>query len=156
MSPSLRVEVEGVDPEIFSLTLLGVDPGIYTDLHQPELANGTFLDALDSIVLPMKVAIANRLSVGDEITLAAEGRTVTLTVAGRLKVGRDAISPYGEQSPTAFVPLSTAQDLPGAPGQVDRVEVVLRPSVDVNRAKADLAQQVGSGCVHFILSLYAA
>lgn len=50
----------------------------------------------------MKVAIANRLSVSDEITLAAEGRTVTLTVAGRLKVGRDAISPYGEQSPTAF------------------------------------------------------
>jgi len=53
---------------------------------------GTFLDALDSIVLPMKVAIANRLSVGDEITLAAEGRTVTLTVAGRLKVGRDAFT----------------------------------------------------------------
>ena len=92
----------------------------------------------------MKVAIANRLSAGDEITLAVEGRTVTLTVAGRLKVGRDAISLYGEQSPMAFVPLSTALDLAGAPGQVDRVEVVLRPSVDVNRAKADLAQQVGS------------
>jgi len=41
-SPSLRVEVKGVEPDISGLTLLGVEPHSYVALFEPELANGTF------------------------------------------------------------------------------------------------------------------
>jgi len=59
VSPSLRVGVGGVDPEIDELILLGVDPKSYAAIHEPELAGGAFLDGPDSIVLPMMVAIEN-------------------------------------------------------------------------------------------------
>ncbi|MEE8389437.1 MAG: FtsX-like permease family protein, partial [Anaerolineae bacterium] len=151
VSPLLRVEVEGVDPEISSLTLLGVDPESYAALHEPELAGGAFLDRPDTIVLPVDTALRHSLNVGDEVALlapsVAEGRAgdrvVVLTIAGRLTVGQDAILPYGGQSPPAFVPLKVAQTLADAPGQVDRVEVALRPGADVEQARANLAQALG-------------
>lgn len=141
-SPSLRVEAELGAPPITELTLLGVDPESYSTLHEPELAGGAFLDEPDTIVLPMAMIINHRLSVGDEVTVAAGGRRVTLTVAGRLSVGQDGILPYGGQPPTAFVLLHTAQTLADALGQVDRVEVALRPGADAVRVKTDLAQAV--------------
>ena len=155
-SPSLRVEVElvlskaegGVDPEIAGaglptvppLTLLGVDPEIYADLHQLELANGAFLDRPDTIVLPMKVAIDHGLNVGDEVTLAAEGRKVTLTVAGRLKLEQD-ITALADAN-IAYVPLAVAQALNGTSGQIGQVEVVLHPGANLDQAKDDLAAQL--------------
>ena len=95
VSPSLRVKVEGVDPQIAGLTLLGVDPEAYQALHEPELAGGAFLNGPDTIVLPMVVAINNHLHAGDEITLLvpsrAEGkagdRVVALTVARAIENG---------------------------------------------------------------------
>jgi len=143
VSPSLRVEAEGVDPEITSLTLRGVDPEPYQALHEPELSGGTFLDEPDSIVLPMMVAIDHGLHVGDEITLRAGERTGTLTVGGRLKLEQD-VTALAE-STIAYVPLSAAQALAGVPGQVDHVEVALRSGADVDRAQANLAGQLGTG-----------
>jgi putative ABC transport system permease protein len=145
VSPSLRVEAESIDPEISKLTLLGVDPESYAALHEPELAGGAFLDQPDTVVLPMVITIDNHLHVGDEITLKAGDRVVALTVAGRLKMESEGVG-VG-QSPTAFVPLNTAQTLAGVSGQIDRVEVVLRPNTDANQVKADLAQQVGTDLV---------
>jgi putative ABC transport system permease protein len=146
VSPSLRVEGEGVRPAISRLTLLGVDPEAYHTLHGPELAGGTFLDEPDAIVLPMMVAIEHGLHIGDEVTLRVPGtvegdvgdRFVTLTVVGRLKMKADSV-PVG-QSPTALVPLRVAGDS----GQIDQVEVALRLGTDIDQAKADLAQRIGT------------
>ncbi len=145
LSPSLRVEAEAIDLAAPRLTLMGVDPDIYHIVHEPQLADGTFLDKPDTIVLPVLVALDNNLRVGDQVVLRAGDRRVSLVVAGRLAAeGRDAVVPRGQMAPVALVPLGTAQTLTGAAGQIDRVEVTLRPGVDVNQAKADLAQRIGT------------
>lgn len=144
VSPSLRVQAEGVRPAIPRLTLLGVDPETYQTLHELELANGAFLDGPDTIALPMMIAIDHGLNVGDEVTVAFEGRKLTLTVSGRLGVDRHAIPPYSAS--TAFVPLEAAQTLrvsENPKGLVDRVQIALRPGADVERVRADLAQAIG-------------
>jgi putative ABC transport system permease protein len=164
VSPSLHVEAElvlsavegGVAPEIAELTLLGVHPEPYAALHEPELTGGAFLDGPDtilikcelcsrgsrsgSIVLPVMVAIENGLSVGDEVTLAVEGRTVTLKVSGRLRLAQD-LEALSEET-VAYVPLDVAQALAGVPGEIDHVAVTLRPGADPDRVKADLAARL--------------
>ncbi len=142
VSPSLRVEAKGVDPQIGELTLLGVDPESYAAIHAPELVGGTFLDEPDAIVLPMAVAIDNGLNVGDTIALQSDGRRETLTVSGRLRLEQD-VTALGDAD-TAYVPLQAAQKLSGAPEQIDRVEVALRPGVDAKQAQTDLAQLLGT------------
>jgi len=145
--PALRVEAEGIHPMIPRLALLGVDPEAYQALHGPELVSGAFLDGPDTLVLPVTIALRHGLHRGDEFTLAAGERTVTLTVSGRLAAEHDGSSLFRETSAMAFVPLDTAQVLAGAPGQIDCVKVALRPGVDVDGAKSALAQQIGTDLV---------
>jgi hypothetical protein len=81
VSPSLRVAAglvldgprsgTGTEPEDARLTLRGVEPRAFAELDHPQLANGTFLDRPDTIVLPMQVAIERGLNVGDVVTLHA-------------------------------------------------------------------------------------
>ncbi len=141
VSPSLRVEVEGVAPQIGELILLGVDPRSYAAVHEPALAGGAFLDEPNTIVLPVLMAIENGLSVGDRITLGAAGRTVTVKISGRLKLARD-LEALGEET-AAHVPLDVAQTLADAPGQIDYVAVTLLPGADPDRTKTVLAAQLG-------------
>ncbi|MCP4541956.1 MAG: FtsX-like permease family protein [Chloroflexi bacterium] len=140
ISPVLRVEVEGVDPEIVELVLLGVDPEVYQELHEPELVGGTFLAELNTIVLPMAVAIDNGLSVGDTIALQLGERRETLTVSGRLRLEQDFTAL--DEANVAYVPLAVAQVLRSSPGQIGRVEVVLHPGADPDQVKMDLTAQV--------------
>ena len=145
--PALRVEAEGIHPAIPRLVLLGVDPEAYRALHEPELVSGAFLDGPDTLVLPVTIALRHGLHKGDEFTLTAGERTVTLTVSGRLAAEHDGNSLFRETSAMAFVPLDAAQILAGAPGQIDCVQVALRPGVDVDWAKSALAQQIGTDLV---------
>ncbi len=141
VSPSLRVEVEGVDPEIGELILLGVDPESYAAIHEPELANGAFLDRPDTIVLPMELALESGLNVGDKVAVAVDAQRLTLAVAGRLRIEWDRTVMTGEAA--AYVPLEVVQTLAGGHWQIDRVEVTLRPGVDAKEAKTELSQTVG-------------
>ena len=149
LSPSLRVEAEVVRPAIPRLTLLGVDPAAYQAVHQPELANGTFLGGPDTIVLPIGVAMDAGLNVGDEMALLGVGdRTVsgnaqdviTLTVAGRLRLEED-LDALGETA-VAYVPLEVAQNLRGVPGRVGHIAIALRAGTGLEQAKAALSAQL--------------
>ncbi|MFQ5435883.1 MAG: ABC transporter permease, partial [Anaerolineae bacterium] len=74
IAPSLELSASSLD--ISSLTLLGVEPDSYQVLHQLELAGGHFLDSPNSIVLPVSLALANGLYVGDEMVLrVGDGET---------------------------------------------------------------------------------
>ncbi len=149
-SPSLRVEAGGIDPALPRQVLLGVDPVAYVRLHQPELADGSFLDGPQTIVLPMAVAASRGLRTGDQLTLrfpgAATASTVTLTVAGRL-AAQGEIEALAADSGIAFVPLDVAQALAGTPGGLSSVEVSLRPGVAIDQARSDLSQALGSDLV---------
>jgi putative ABC transport system permease protein len=145
-SPSLRIEADRVDPAMPRQVLLGVDPAAYVLLHEPELVDGSFLDGPGTIVLPMAVATSWGLRTGDEVALgslgAANGRTVSLTVAGQLEAQRE-LEALAADSSVAFVPLGVAQALAGAPGGLSSIEVSLRPGVGIDRARNDLSQMLG-------------
>ncbi|MFZ5915978.1 MAG: ABC transporter permease, partial [Chloroflexota bacterium] len=142
LSPMLHVEAEGVNPIIPRLVLAGVDPQVYQTLHQPDLAGGDFLDRPDTVVLPVAIALGHNLNIGDAVTLRLGERSVTLTVAGRLETETNVEALAGGSS-TAFAPLPAAQSLLGAPGQLDRVQIALRPGADVEQTRAELARTLG-------------
>jgi putative ABC transport system permease protein len=145
VSAELSVDVVAHVPDTIETTIVGVDPKGYVEIYQPELVNGTFLDGPDTIVLPMALAIQNGLNVGDEVTLAYGKCSTRLVVVGRLKVEQDLSAVDG--APAAYVPLETAQYLVGAPDQIDRVAVTLRPGVDVKQFRSNLSYQLGDDLV---------
>ncbi len=133
--------VEGdTERETHELTLLGVNPESYAGLHEPELADGAFLDGPNTIVLPMAVAMDHGLSVGDQVVLKLGQRLETLTVAGRLQL-EPGVTALAERR-VAYTQLEIAQDLRSQRGQIGRVEVVLRPGAVPNRVKADLTRRL--------------
>ncbi|MFZ5918686.1 MAG: FtsX-like permease family protein [Chloroflexota bacterium] len=144
-SPSLHAKATMIVPQIPSLVLLGVEPGPYQALHEPELAGGAFLDGPDSIVLPLDIALRHGLHTGDEITLAVGDLALTLTVAGRLNVEPGSL-PTG-LAPVAYVPLEVAQTLVGASEQIDRIELALRPGSDIGQTQTTLATQLGQDLI---------
>jgi putative ABC transport system permease protein len=147
LSPSLRVKagITGAGLPTVPLTLLGVHPETYQALHEPELANGAFLDGPDTIVLPMVIAIDRGLNVGDEIVLGLGESRLTFTVSGRLKLEQDIA--VLDETTVAYVPLAMAQTLNDMPGQIDHIAVVLRPGAGLDQVKADLAMQLGDELV---------
>jgi putative ABC transport system permease protein len=145
---SLRLTAQTADPQLplATLPLVGVDPA-YADLHRPELADGQFLPAENSIVVPATLAIRNNWRTGDEIQLRVNGQPVALEISGRLKHSPDqAIA----QTPNPLVPLGVAQSLvsdPPVPDPIDRIEIKLRPGADADRVRAALASQLGAELV---------
>ena len=123
-----------------SLEIIGTELPLYAEIYRPELANGRFPAAANAIILPMTVALQNNLNVGDEITLAADGRRQTFIVAGRLKLETGSV--IGQKT-TAFVPLAAAQELAGLPNQVDHIDVLLAADANLDEAKSSLSQQLG-------------
>ncbi|MCP5101622.1 MAG: FtsX-like permease family protein, partial [Chloroflexi bacterium] len=125
-TPLLSLTSQATTPAIDDLNLLGVDPETYQALHQPQLAGGAFLDTPDTILLPVLMAVEHGLQVGDEVVVMANGRSRTLTLAGRLKIetGLENLS----ATKTAIVPLSIAQALAGTPNQIDQIDILISPT----------------------------
>ena len=149
-SPSLSLDAQisnpagrgasGLQPPI-SISLLGVEPDVYRRVHQPGLADGDFLPAENSIALPAAFAIRNGFRTGDEIQLGVEGREVTAKVSGRLKEEAPSL---GQLDQLSYIPLPLGQQLADAPNQIDRLEIKLRAGADAEKARADLASQLGA------------
>ncbi len=126
---------------LFTNNLVGVDPASYQALRKPELADGTFLSTDNAIVVPAALAIRNGWRTGDAIQLGSRDRVAQVTLGGRLKT--EAGIPLGA-TPSALVPLSIAQQLAGAPGQIDHIEIQLRAGADVEKTRAELASALGA------------
>ncbi|MCP4423033.1 MAG: FtsX-like permease family protein, partial [Chloroflexi bacterium] len=143
IAPTL--ELNASSPDIQSLALLGVEPDSYQALHQPELAGGHFLDSPDSIVLPVPLALAHGLYVGDEMVLQLGDFETTVTVSGRLKTETDLADIAQTQS--AFIPLPLAQELAGKPDQIDRAGIALKSGANAAQVKEALTGQINAALV---------
>ncbi len=140
VSASLRLDVGG-DLQ----TLLGVDPEAYAGFHPPDLAEGVFLSGEGEVVLPWAVAESQGLKLGDQIVVTGEKQEASLTVVGIL-AEEEASGAFFAATP-ALVTLSTTQALAGRRGQIDRLEVALRPEANLDQVKADLSQILGDDYV---------
>jgi len=104
-APSLKVNaaISNLQSPIPDLQLLGVDSG-YTDLHKPELADGAFLPADNSIVLPVSVAIRAGLRTGGIAVFQTESpfysTDVLATVQTDLRSLFKHVAPYVAHIPT--------------------------------------------------------
>ncbi|MBN1584174.1 MAG: ABC transporter permease, partial [Anaerolineae bacterium] len=164
LSPSLRVQAalvpdavglsQGEIPKHIPLSLIGVEPRVFADLHRPRLADGAFLDRPDTIVMPMQITTQYGWHIGDQVMLIAPedkqetlptGQTMTLTISGRIEF-KQSITALADET-VAYIPLPVAQRLAGLLGQIDQVDIVLDSGLDVNRIKTKLEKQLGSEIV---------
>lgn len=143
VSPALHLEVEAISPQIDNLRILGVEGNSYTAIHPLELANGVFLGLSETIVLPAEIALQYGLNPGDKVILGSGEQTITFTVSGCVEPEQD-VTAAAQGEVTAFIPLDAAQKIANSPGQIDHIEIVLRPGIDITEAKARLAGQLGA------------
>jgi putative ABC transport system permease protein len=114
------------------LTLLGVDPfaeppfrGFFGEGLQAGGALDSFLTRRGALLLGEEVALGAGLEVGDALTLDVGGRQVEATVSGLLApedgLARRALGGL------LLADVSTAQELLGRTGRLDRIDVLLPP-----------------------------
>lgn len=80
-APSLTVDAQA---ENVPLRLRGVEPASYAELHGNELPDLAPLAGERAILVPAVLAVTQGWQAGDKLTLTASGRSVTVTIGGRL------------------------------------------------------------------------
>lgn len=117
--------------------LLGLDPARAQTVRIYQVSAGRFLNAGDTLsaVLSQGLAQATGLHVGDAFTLPTPGGLSNLSIVGVYNdAGADQL----------LVPLKTAQQLFGAPGQITAVDVVITNAAERDTVKGALAGALGS------------
>jgi putative ABC transport system permease protein len=143
-APVVEGTVRVAELEDRPLTLLGVDPfaeppfrGFFGDGLQAGGALDSFLTRRGALLLGEELAADAGLRVGDPLTLDVGGRVVEATVAGLLApedgLARRALGGL------LLADVSTAQELLGRTGQLDRIDVLL-PVGEEELAAAMLAR----------------
>jgi putative ABC transport system permease protein len=117
-----------------AVTVVGVDPGVETTLHDWPLAAGAALTAEDepSALISERLAGDDRLGIGSTVSILGSGAPVSYRVIGILSGDGP---PTGADSGgrTIVVPLRTAQAVFETPG-LSRVDVGLQPGTDTATA----------------------
>lgn len=124
------------------ISLHGVELG-YATPHVLRMESGAFLDRSDSLALPVEIAERFGLSLGQSMALSLDGRSVELVLTGLLPVEENASPFAASQNQVGFLPLSGAQTLAGAPGQISRLDIVMRERADINKLRIDIQALVG-------------
>ncbi len=138
---SLRLPNAGPDAETVPLMVIGVDPGSWTQVHHEPLRSGRHLAPGDRRVAVVSPGLARRLGlrVGDVLTLPSATGTVDLQVVGILEL------PATAAIEEVRVPLADAQELFGLPGQINAIEVILKPGADRARVQDAILGVLGEG-----------
>ncbi len=140
LPPSL---VGTADPlqSVNSVTVVGVEPESARRIRLYPTQKGRFLEPGDGDVVVICQGLAEKLSldVGSTLTLPSAGGTISLEVVGVLPWA----SPPGTEE--VFVPLATAQRMLDLPGQVNTIEVVLKPQTDRAKAEQAILAALGDG-----------
>ena len=126
--------------------LLGVDL-LLDDQVRPVLADEAKIPDLESMLLGsgalLSEPLAGELGVahGDTLALSADGRPVSVEVAGTFPA--EGLAAIWER--VLLVDVATAQELLGRVGRLDRIELVPRTGTDLDVLRADAEALVPSG-----------
>jgi putative ABC transport system permease protein len=123
-----------------SFNLTGMDPENAQSTHYYSMLQGRFLEKADknTAVISQTLAANLGLAVGDQITVPAASGKESLEIVGILNlVSVDAMS-------TVYVPLATAQEILGLPGQVNSIDVILAPNTEKQAVSDALLQKLGN------------
>ncbi len=124
-----------------SVTVVSVEPEAARRIRMYPTQKGRFLEPGDGDVVVISQGLAEKLSldVGDTLTLPSAEGTTSLEVVGVLQWA----SPPGTEE--VYVPLTTAQRLLNMPGQVNGIEVILKPQTDRAKAEQAILAALGEG-----------
>ncbi len=127
--------------------LLGVDwggDGVVRDVRLVAPADGGrgLLATRGSVLVPAPLAARHGLSPGTELALTAGGVPRRVRVGGILELSGVARASGGD---LLLTDVSTAQDLLGRPGVVDRVDVVLDAGVSREAMRDEIARRLPPG-----------
>ncbi len=126
---------------IEALTLVGVEPATASHMHLFPVREGRFLrpEDEDAVAIPYSLARKLGLEVGSTLTLPSTTGTTDLTVVGIL----DFPSLPGTEE--VYVPLRTAQQILGLPGQINLIEGNLEPGADRAEVEQAVLAALGDG-----------
>lgn len=146
--PSLqRLTVMYVAGRRFTLPVMGIDPDKDAEVRKYQLRDGrTFQSAQDhGLLLESSFAESIGLHVGEEVKLMTpQGRPLLkrLPVVGLL-APTDAAG--FRQGGLLFLPLELAEEYFTAPGQINTIDLVLKPEADPQRVREAVARRLPSG-----------
>ena len=114
---------------ISALSLVGIDPYVAKTVRSYPMHDGRFLNENDgnSVVISQSLAEMLGLKVADMITIPSVQGSVVLKIVG---IGFPRLEPGNEE---LLVPLSTAQELMGQPGQINVLDINLNSIDDARR-----------------------
>ncbi|MBI2763789.1 MAG: ABC transporter permease [Chloroflexi bacterium] len=123
-----------------AVTVLGVDPTAYLELHPVVLVAGAPLARIDepSAMITERLAASAGYVVGSELTIQGAGAPVPVRVVGIIEGGGPEAGASGR---TVIVPLDVARAV-FAPNGVTRVDIGLAPGVTVATAASMLAERI--------------
>ncbi len=119
---------------ITPVLVLGIDPEHDRAVRGWDVVEGRFLDS-DGALLEANFARENRLGVGDDVRLGAETGLGTLKIVGLLRASGPALFNGGA---VVVMPLASARRLFRLPGQVNSVQIVLKPGVSADNAREEI------------------
>jgi putative ABC transport system permease protein len=112
-----------------SLLLFGIDPELDTLARQYKLIAGRFLNPGErsySAIFTEEYADKKNIQVGKDVEILLPNGTATLRCVGIVRKDGPGLMNSGV---VAFVPLSVVQDLYSRQGEIDQIDVVVRPDV---------------------------
>jgi len=133
------VQVPGTTPG-GAVTIVGIDPGPYGQLHPFDLVTGALLIRPDepSAIISETLAEADGYGIGSELTVQGVGAPAHLRVIG-IAAGPGPVA--GAAGRTVFVPVQTARDIFGLAG-VSRVDIGLGDGTSAAIAADRLADRL--------------
>ena len=128
----------GIAPD--AVTVIGVDPGRYADIHPLELVAGAQLARVDepSALISERLAATDGYGLGSELTIQGAGTPAHVRVVGIFQGAGPVAESAGR---TIIVPIGVASDVFALSG-VTRVDLSLNAETTVDMAVASLAGRI--------------
>ncbi len=123
-----------------AVTVVGIDPGRYADIHPLELVAGAQLARVDepSALISERLAGTDGYGLGTELTIQGAGAPARVRVVGIFQGAGPVAESAGR---TVIVPIQIARDV-FAQGGVTRVDLSLDADTTVDMAAANLAGRI--------------
>lgn len=124
------------------LIAMGIDPKLDAAVRDYEVVSGQTLAEKGGSLLDASLARNLNIKVGDEVKLLVQRGIVKTTIVGLVKpTSGGGVSSGG----VLFMPLATAQRRFAAPGQLDRIQVVVNDDVDPETVQSRLQSHLPAG-----------
>ncbi|MCC7339414.1 MAG: ABC transporter permease [Pirellulaceae bacterium] len=121
--------------------VFGIDPRIDQQVRDYNVVSGRLSEKFDEILLDQSFAQSLEVSVGQSVKILARGGLQEYRVVGLVRPAGTAIA----LGSAAYLVLPAAQSAFKTAGQIDQIQVVVKPDADVATVEQQLSQSLPKG-----------